>query len=405
MDFKRRFKSNTYIQQFKIYGELAILLLMLAAFLNLFSAVQSTYALFTDEAETESILFRATTFADNLTITPGKAMTNNSPSEPGPAFRVAQFVDGNIVLDFGTYPVGNNREFPNTLIVENISDRIITLSWRFEGCIKGYFFESSGIHSIRQGEYAELGFEIDSKPSDQAGDYSGTLILTAFDGFISWEIPARLNLVEGRKKAENEKKNEKNADNIEKKDIAESLKMEENETGTYEASSPDEADVIAGEEASSPDEADVTAGEEASSPDEEEVTAGEEASSSDEEEVTVDEEASLPDEEEVTVGEEEISPVEEDVTAGEEVSLPVEEDVTAGEEEISPDEEEVSVGEEESSPVEEDVTAGEEVSLPVKEDVTAGEEVSLPVEEEVTVGEEVSLPVEDKGGNDDEEQN
>ena len=198
MDFKRRFKSNTYIQQFKIYGELAILLLMLAAFFNLFSAVQSTYALFTDEAETESMHFRATTFADNLTITPGPAKTNNSPSEPGPAFPVAEMDGGNIELDFGTYPVGNNRNFPNTLIVENISDRIITLSWRFDGRIS-YFFES-GEHSISPGEKVKLNFKLDSRASDQAGVYTGTLVLTAFNEFISWEIPARLNLVEGRKK-------------------------------------------------------------------------------------------------------------------------------------------------------------------------------------------------------------
>jgi len=295
MDFKRRFKSNTYIQQFKIYGELAVLMLMLAAFFNLFSIVPSTYALFTDEAVTESIYFRATTFSDNFIITPGKAMTNNSPSEPGPAFPVAEIVDGNIVLDFGTYPVGNNRNFPNTLIVENISDRIITLSWSFKGSI-GYFFESGEMHSISPGEYAELDFKLDSTPSEQAGDYSGTLVLTALDGFIYVEIPARLNLVEGRKKADDEKKNEKNADNIEKQDITESLEMEEDETGTYEASLPDEEEVTVGEKANLPDEADATAAEEASSPVEEDVTVGEEASSPDEEDATAGEDTSSPDE-------------------------------------------------------------------------------------------------------------
>ena len=295
MDFKRRFKSNTYIQQFKIYGELAVLMLMLAAFFNLFSIVPSTYALFTDEAVTESIYFRATTFSDNFIITPGKAMTNNSPSEPGPAFRVAQFVDGNIVLDFGTYPVGNNRNFPNTLIVENISDRIITLSWRFDGSIS-YLFESGEIHSIGPGEKVELDFKLDSTPSDQAGVYPGTLVLTAFNEFISWEIHARLSLVEGRKKAEDEKKNDKNADNIEKQDITESLEMEEDEAGTYEESSPDEADATAAEEASSPVEEDVTASEEVSLPVEEDVTVGEEASSPVEGDVTAGEDTSSPDE-------------------------------------------------------------------------------------------------------------
>ena len=281
MDFKRRFKSNTYIQQCKIYVELAVLTLMLAAFFNLFSAVQSTYALFTDEAVTESIYFRATTFTDNFIITQGKAKTNNSPSEPGPAFPVAEMVDGNIVLDFGTYPVGNNRNFPETLIVENISDNDITLSWSFDGSI-GYFFDNGEMHSIGPGEYAELDFKLDSTPSDLAGDYSGTLTLSGINGFIYVEIPARLNLVEGRKKADDEKKNDKNADNIEKQDGTESLEMEENETGTYEESSPDEEEVTAGDEASSPDEVDVTVDEEASSPDEEDATAGEDTSSSDE---------------------------------------------------------------------------------------------------------------------------
>lgn len=152
----------------------------------------STLAYFTDRTEAQSF-FRATSFADNLALFPGNSKTNDSPGDPGPAFNVAQIVAGQIYLDFGTYPAGNNRNFPSVLVVTNIGARLLSLNWSFSANLAP-FFEQNGSVSIAPGEKATLGFKLDTRPGDQPGEYLGTLYLSALDGFITAELPARLRL-------------------------------------------------------------------------------------------------------------------------------------------------------------------------------------------------------------------
>ncbi|MBT9173548.1 MAG: hypothetical protein DDT21_01949 [Syntrophomonadaceae bacterium] len=153
----------------------------------------ATRAYFTDRAEAEPHTFRATTFADNLALAPGNSNTNNSPGNPGPAFDVAQTVGGQIYLDFGTYPAGNNRNFPSVLVVSNIGDRLLTLDWHFCGVLAP-FFKQAGPVSLAPGRQAVLDFKLDTGPDAQPGEYQGMLYLTALNCFIIAEIPARLGL-------------------------------------------------------------------------------------------------------------------------------------------------------------------------------------------------------------------
>jgi hypothetical protein len=155
----------------------------------------STKAYFIDQEETQSF-FRAATFDDNLLIFPGKTKTNDSPGDPGPAFLVAQNVSGQIYLNFGTYPPGNNRNFPHVLTVRNIGDRTLSLRWRFTEALTQHFETQDEDIILGPGAEIELGFKLDTSPQDQPAEIFGALHLSALNGFITTELPARLRLAD-----------------------------------------------------------------------------------------------------------------------------------------------------------------------------------------------------------------
>jgi len=176
----------------------------------------ATGAYFTDRAELPPAVFRATAFADNLALAPGNSKTNNSPGNPGPAFNVAQTVGGQISLDFGTYPAGNNRNFPAVLVVSNIGDRPLTLNWHFSGDLAPFFAQTGPVTIAPAGKLT-LSFKLDTRPEDLPGEYFGTLRLSALDNFITAELPVRLRLAEKQGQQDNKDKDtqeqEDNKDN------------------------------------------------------------------------------------------------------------------------------------------------------------------------------------------------
>lgn len=153
-----------------------------------------TIASFTDREETQAA-FRATSFVENLAISPGKSKTNDSPGNPGPAFRIAKNVNEQVYLNFGTYPYGNNRNFPHVLTVENIGERILTLNWYFSASLAQHFEIQNEEVILEPGDKIELGFKLDTT-SGAPGEYFGSLHLSALNGFIVRELPARLRLAE-----------------------------------------------------------------------------------------------------------------------------------------------------------------------------------------------------------------
>lgn len=153
-----------------------------------------TTAYFINRGETQAV-FSATSFVENLAITPGKSKTNDSPENPGPAFKVAKSVNEQIFLNFGTYYSGNSRNFPHVLTVENIGDRILTLHWYFSGSLAQHFETQNEEVILEPGDKIELGFKM-ATTSDVSGEYLGSLHLSALNGFIVREFPARLRLAE-----------------------------------------------------------------------------------------------------------------------------------------------------------------------------------------------------------------
>lgn len=198
---QQRLRDHRYQQKKKLLLRKTSRVLVAAFLLYLLPYLPPTHAFFTSQAETGPAGFRATAFADNLGLSPGEAMTNNSPGEPGPAFFVAQVVNGQIKLDFGTYPVVNKRNFPNVLRLENISTRILTLHWHFSESLAQFFEPQAAPITINPGQQVELDFKLDTSPTDQAGEYFGTLHISALNGFITWELPVRLRLVDKGKPA------------------------------------------------------------------------------------------------------------------------------------------------------------------------------------------------------------
>jgi hypothetical protein len=153
----------------------------------------ATKAYFTDRDMTQAT-FRSTSFAENLLLYPGSSKTNDSPGEHGPAFAVAQIVAGQIYLDFGTYPAGNNRSFPHVLTLKNTGNRTLTLRWHLSGPPAQHFETQDEDIILVSGTEVKLAFKLDTDPADAAGEYIGTLHLSALDDFITGELPVRLRL-------------------------------------------------------------------------------------------------------------------------------------------------------------------------------------------------------------------
>lgn len=171
-----------------------ILVAVIALILVLIIRLPISYALFSAYDQTDSVSFKAATFPENIEIQPGKSKTNDSPGNPGPAFNVASIVDGQIYLDFGTYPAGNKRSFPSVLIITNISFRTLSLNWYLTGDLASFFDTQSGFIEMEPNDEYELGLKLNTSSDDLPGNYSGTLIISAMNGFISYEIPADLSI-------------------------------------------------------------------------------------------------------------------------------------------------------------------------------------------------------------------
>jgi hypothetical protein len=189
LKWQRRYRQ----EQEKLLDQI-ILAGVLALILTMIIRLSISYVLFSTYAHTEPINFKATTFSENIEINPGKSKTTDNPVFPGPAFKVASIVDGQIYLDFGTYPVGNRRNFSSVLIITNVSFRTLSLNWYFTEDLASLFDVKSGLIEIEPNEEYELGFKLYTSHGDLPGNYSGNLIISAMNGFISIEIPAELSI-------------------------------------------------------------------------------------------------------------------------------------------------------------------------------------------------------------------
>lgn len=178
----------------------AMLVAVIGIIIILIVRLPISYALFSTYEQTPPVSFRAATFEENINVRPGNSKTNDSPGDPGPAFDVASMVNGQIYLDFGTYPAGNNRNFPSVLIITNISSRTLYLDWYLTGDLAAFFDTQSGLIEIGHDEEYELGFKLNTNPDDFPGDYNGTLHISTMNGFIACEIPVKLNIYENKNK-------------------------------------------------------------------------------------------------------------------------------------------------------------------------------------------------------------
>lgn len=160
------------------------------------SQLPVTKALFTDQEVSENNTFTAATFDGAVQLLPGDSKTNDSPRKGGPAFYVAQAVNGKIHLDFGTYPVGNNRNFPSVLRIINISDRDLNIGWQFCSNIEAFFEAAQGFIVLAPTEEYILGFKLNTNPKGISGEFVGSLRILAIG--YSTDLPLRLNIVEKR---------------------------------------------------------------------------------------------------------------------------------------------------------------------------------------------------------------
>jgi|GEM_PF-1879179 len=144
-------------------------------------------------------LLRTGDAASGLALSPGRSMTNDSPGDAGPAFPVAQRSGWQISLDFGTYPAGNNRYFPHVLTVHNSSGWATAVHWYYSGAVASFIISDGQSAQMSPGSSVDLGFTLDSKPSDNAGEYVGTLHIVTDTGLVLAALPVRLRLAEPKR--------------------------------------------------------------------------------------------------------------------------------------------------------------------------------------------------------------
>jgi len=274
----RKWQEQRWQRRYRQEEEYFLNQLILAAVIGIFSILiirlPISYALFSTYDQVSPVSFRAATFSENISVRPGNSKTNDSPEDPGPAFDVASIINGEIYLDFGTYPAGNKRNFPSVLIITNISSKPLYLDWYLAGDLSVFFDTQSGLIQIGPNEEYELELKLNTHPDDFPGDYNGILHISAMNGFIAYEIPAELNIYEKKdknrdkseilpgKKGDDKDNNENSEGDIDEekshsidepddKDLDDSLADEAQESD--DAQEPDEAQES--DEAQEPDEA------------------------------------------------------------------------------------------------------------------------------------------------------
>lgn len=177
-----------------------VLLLSLVALLLLPPKLPMVGAKFTSWGLSQGAL-RSGDSSYSLSLHLGSSMTNDSPGDPGPAFRVAEWRDGQLSLDFGTYPVGNNRNFPQVLVVHNASGWSSGLHLQLSGEVAQFIAIAEPSAWIGPRGSISLGFRLASSPTDKDGEFVGTLHIVTDRGITLGALPVRLRLAKAKSSA------------------------------------------------------------------------------------------------------------------------------------------------------------------------------------------------------------
>ncbi|MCW3490443.1 hypothetical protein [Dethiobacter alkaliphilus] len=156
-----------------------------------------TESYFYTSIATKSINICTTSFNNNFSLSPGDCLTNNSPNDPTEnTFLIAQIIDNRLRLDFGTYPFNNSRKFNNVLVIENLTNKNQEINWHFCPKLSGLFETRNNSFTISPYSHRQMDFKLERTKSSRSGTHTGTLYISALNGFLSMEVPVVIRLSE-----------------------------------------------------------------------------------------------------------------------------------------------------------------------------------------------------------------
>lgn len=192
---EQRAKANRPTPNFRYKWTAFMVLAVLTMFSGWFTY---SYSCFADTAKITNNSFEAAHINKFLRAYPGKALANyfswNKPKGKKPT--VAQYnEDGELELDFGEVTRGNSANFQEVLLLENISEKELLVSYEVIGEIATVFENSGDSFYLLPNETTKtkmyslnLKFEGHNPP----GLYEGFLIIKAEGEFLKIKIPARV---------------------------------------------------------------------------------------------------------------------------------------------------------------------------------------------------------------------
>lgn len=181
-------------------------ILILALFIISIRA-NTTYSYFHASAEIQNNIFRAAAISDYLIIDHGKAKaTFPAAGDPsGESRPVATYKNDQMTLDFGEVSQGSSENFSEVLLLKNISDQNISVSWELKGDIKDVFSKTNTSFSLLpEGEENnivnkniyespyQLNMKLDIDVKCKPMTYEGNLIICVNGDFLRIELPAKV---------------------------------------------------------------------------------------------------------------------------------------------------------------------------------------------------------------------
>ncbi|MDW7649923.1 MAG: hypothetical protein SCK29_08830 [Bacillota bacterium] len=156
-----------------------------------------TFTLYSSQAQSSSVYLSATEFSDNFTVRPGKSFAgiwSGLLSAP---------------IDFGLWPAGNSKNFPEALVVENIDSTTNEVTFSFsDGLAQLFDIRDNDKLNINPYEKATVSLKLSLGSDLPEGEYSGELYISAKKGFLVKSIPVLIQIGKSNKTADSLKSTE-----------------------------------------------------------------------------------------------------------------------------------------------------------------------------------------------------
>lgn len=167
--------------------------------LSLQALTAKTHASFTD-TEHHRIEGRALNQDNVLRLSPGSAtISGNSDGVPNKWRTIASLVNGDLILDFGYITYAYSGNVKDVFRITNLSGEAVTINLELTPeimvFVKSALVGKSNTATLEPGEQVSVDLNLKQTPDLPIGRHSGSLLVTALNDYISFRVPAVMEIV------------------------------------------------------------------------------------------------------------------------------------------------------------------------------------------------------------------